>query len=341
MRLRGFVFLFLVASTAVAGPRPIDSSALPRVLSAVGSRSDGSAGLGDRLTVRVSNVADLLATTGGCNGVVLFLSDMAVPDLPPETCDSRTGAIRFLLDRKPEDDANNRAWRVLLGYPHASLRRVSVSVGTLKLIAIPTNVRAFPLFVIPRFRLVLFFVFLVAFLALALVLSRRTSLIRRAGASAKAPLAPYSFSKSQQLFWSVLVIATFVFLWMMTGEVDTLTGSVLALLGITAGTGVTAWMIDTSRDAGNASSRGFIADILSEGGGIAIHRVQAAVWTLLLGVIFCETVYRTLFMPQFSFTLVGLMGITTGTYAAFKLAARTPPSGTREVLPVPGRSSPS
>jgi hypothetical protein len=106
---------------------------------------------------------------------------------------------------------------------------------------------------------------------------------------------------------------------MMTGEVDTLTDSVLLLPGISGSSTAAAWMVDSSRGAGNAPSRGFLADILSDGGGIALHRVQAAAWTLVLGVVFCVTVYRTLFMAQFSSTILVLMGISAGTYAAFKL----------------------
>lgn len=323
--------LFLVLSSLLATINVTAQPAeTPRVMEAIGSRSDGAAGLGDRLTVRVRKLDTLLETTGGCQGVVLFLSDIAVPNLPPETCDSRSGEVRFLLDRKPEDDSNNRAWHQLLGRPQASLRRVSVSLGTANLAVIPTDVRRFRLFMIPRGELALFFVMLIAFIGVAVMLSRRTSLIRKAGGSGRGALAPYSFSKAQQMFWFVLVLAAFVFLWMMTGEVDTLTESVLALLGVSAGTGVAAWMIDSSRDAGTAPSRGFLTDILSDGGGLAIHRVQAAAWTLVLGVIFCVTVYRTLFMPQFSFTLIALMGISAGTYVGFKLpearASRTNPA---------------
>ena len=310
--------LFLVLSSVLVTIGAAAEPAETRVTEAIGSRPDGAAGLGDRLTVRVRNLDALLVSAGGCKGVVLFFSDMAVPNLPPETCDSRTGEVRFLLDRKPEEDANNRAWHQLLGRPQASLRRVSVSLGTANLAMIPTDVRRFPLFMIPRDELALFVVMLIAFVGVAVMLSRRTSLIRKAGGSGRGALAPYSFSKAQQMFWFVLVLAAFVFLWMMTGEVDTLTESVLALLGVSAATGVVAWMIDSARVAGTAPSRGFLNDILSDGAGLAIHRVQAAAWTLVLGVIFCVTVYQTLFMPQFSFTLIGLMGISAGTYVGFK-----------------------
>ena len=44
-----------------------------------------------------------------------------------------------------------------------------------------------------------------------------------------------------------------------------------------------------------------------------------AVWTVVLGFVFVTTVYRTLAMPDFSATLLGLMGISSGTYVGFKI----------------------
>ena len=49
-------------------------------------------------------------------------------------------------------------------------------------------------------------------------------------------------------------------------------------------------------------------DLLSEGGLISFHRFQIFVWTLVLGIIFIVSVYNELAMPQFSATLLGLLG---------------------------------
>ena len=45
------------------------------------------------------------------------------------------------------------------------------------------------------------------------------------------------------------------------------------------------------------------------------------VWTLVLGVIFVASVYNDLSMPEFSATLLGLMGISSGTYLGVKTQA--------------------
>src|SRR6185503_20122297 len=73
------------------------------------------------------------------------------------------------------------------------------------------------------------------------------------------------------------------------------------------------------RPAQAATSRGFLKDVLSDESGISIHRLQLFVWTLVLGIIFCTVVYGSLEMPQFSNTLLGLMGISSGTYLGLKV----------------------
>src|SRR5207247_7474525 len=67
------------------------------------------------------------------------------------------------------------------------------------------------------------------------------------------------------------------------------------------------------------TSSGFIEDILSDADGISFHRLQIAIWTVVLGIIFCVSIYNVLSMPTFSETLLGLMGISGGTYIGFKL----------------------
>ena len=67
------------------------------------------------------------------------------------------------------------------------------------------------------------------------------------------------------------------------------------------------------------ASQGFLTDVLSDAtDGISIHRFQMFAWTIILGVIFISSVYKELAMPEFSVTLLGLMGISSGTYLGFK-----------------------
>jgi hypothetical protein len=71
-------------------------------------------------------------------------------------------------------------------------------------------------------------------------------------------------------------------------------------------------------DAAPNVSSGFLRDILSDGSGYSFHRFQIFAWTIVLGIIFVSSVYNNLTMPEFSPTLLGLMGLSAGTYIGFK-----------------------
>lgn len=58
----------------------------------------------------------------------------------------------------------------------------------------------------------------------------------------------------------------------------------------------------------------FTTDILSDAGGVNFHRFQMVVWTVVLGIVFIHEVLSRLSMPEFSTTLLTLMGISSGTY---------------------------
>lgn len=65
-------------------------------------------------------------------------------------------------------------------------------------------------------------------------------------------------------------------------------------------------------------------DLLGEDNVITFHRFQIFVWTLVLGIIFANKVYNELSMPEFSSTMLGLLGISAGTYLGFKFPERAP-----------------
>lgn len=70
--------------------------------------------------------------------------------------------------------------------------------------------------------------------------------------------------------------------------------------------------------ASDLASKGFLNDILSDSSGYSFHRFQIFAWTIVLGIMFLSSVYNNLTMPEFSATLLGLMGISSGTYIGFK-----------------------
>jgi len=66
-------------------------------------------------------------------------------------------------------------------------------------------------------------------------------------------------------------------------------------------------------------SQGWFNDITTDLNGTALHRLQVVCWTLTLGIIFVYGVYRELSMPEFSGTLLSLMGISSAGYVGFKM----------------------
>jgi len=69
-------------------------------------------------------------------------------------------------------------------------------------------------------------------------------------------------------------------------------------------------------------STGFWDDLVTDVDGPSFHRFQMIVWTVILGVLFLVGVYRDLAMPEFSGTMLALMGISAGTYLGFKVPER-------------------
>jgi hypothetical protein len=298
------------ATEAVAAPRVKKVEIYSKI-----RRGDG-AGLGDRIVVYVDQFPTLMQQAGGsCNGIVLFLDALAMKGLTPESCDPTRGTVRYQLARTDQTD---KTWHSLLGSPNGWTRPITVSVGPTDQLALPSDVRNFELRILPKFQFYLCFVVLSIALIAFVVLCRKTSMIRSG--------VMYSLSRFQMAFWFFLVIAAYVFMWMITGELDTITESILALVGIGSGTALGAALIDTNAPGVKAiekSSNGFLRDILDDGNGISFHRFQMFVWTVVLGIIFCASVFRHLAMPEFSATLLGLMGISSGTYLGFKFPEKS------------------
>lgn len=79
---------------------------------------------------------------------------------------------------------------------------------------------------------------------------------------------------------------------------------------------------DAKSSAERPTTDGFLSDVLSDINGPTFHRLQIVVWTIVLGLIFILSVWRRLAMPEFSETLLALMGISAGTYIGFKIPER-------------------
>lgn len=142
-----------------------------------------------------------------------------------------------------------------------------------------------------------------------------TGLLRDRGAT-----SPFSLGRLQIAWWLVLTFGGFLFIWLLSGQWrGVMTTGTMALIGISATTGVAARLIDDTPPAsGGATSENFWLDIVSDGENPALHRLQLIAWTILLGGIFAWTVLWTFAFPDFDPNLLLLAGIVGGTYLGFK-----------------------
>jgi len=174
--------------------------------------------------------------------------------------------------------------------------------------------------------------------------------------------------------WFIVIVVCYIFIWMVTGTIESISVSALGLMGISAATGLGAEAVNAAKrneartgdgakiinlkshlssveksltsypndvalqDEKEAIKReiralknkvqprtqGFWKDIFCDVNGLSFHRLQMFVWTVVLLIIFVITVYRNLAMPEFSATLLALMGISGGTYIGFKFPEERP-----------------
>jgi hypothetical protein len=68
-------------------------------------------------------------------------------------------------------------------------------------------------------------------------------------------------------------------------------------------------------------------DLVQETDSPSLHRFQMMAWTLLLGLVFLDSVYFKLAMPEFDTSLLTLIGISNGAYLGFKFQTSSVTTG--------------
>lgn len=145
--------------------------------------------------------------------------------------------------------------------------------------------------------------------------------------------ASYSFSKSQIAYWTFIVVACFIYIWGFTGDLNSINTTALILLGISAATTSVGTAINKNQEDKaktqdekaikklgefRTTKKNFFIDILSDGGGISIHRLQALIFNIVFGIAFVKSVIIDYSMPEFSEVQLVLLGLSNGTYAFIK-----------------------
>jgi len=359
----------------------------------------GELALFKTIEVEVENLPEWTKQKGNDpSKFILYIDGNAVKDLPLGLVENK---LQFDLKRNSN---NKEAWTTILSRKTGDFltRTVPITVGY-DGVQVGSNVKS-TLTIVNGFWFKIFTVSFLALIALFGWLACKSDIIRDAGPQpggidqyGKAKRKTYSMARTQMALWFFVVIISYVFIWMVTSDLSNLDPSVLGLIGISAGTGLVAAIVDSGKrsdqenlsraleekgkndeveaarlkseiNALNAAvsavpapanldeqrtamagkqaelaakeneiaqanqkiqelspaaqagaSKRFIDDILSDDDGISFHRFQIFAWTIVLIFIFIASVYNTLTMPDFDATLLGLMGISGGTYIGFKL----------------------
>jgi len=351
------------------------------------------AGIGDTIIVTVEN----LSSDVNPANLLLYIDGRPLKGLNSYWWNPPANQIAFDLKRTDDSSA---VWSALLSKPGFNpFRMEHISVGTTEkpFATDKTQPPTILLRVYHRGWAIFSFILLILTLGLFVFLAKRTGIIRDPGPPKAATTErPYSLARAQAAVWFFLVIASFVLIYVITGDYNTITEQALILMGIGTGTALGSAMIDANKsqsandalgtlnpqqaqlteelkqltaqrdqlqtqitNAGGAAtaqdkqtlsdlnvqisqkqatlteinkqitdassglskptSEGFGRDMLTDVNGINFHRFQMVVWTVVVGFLFCAGVYSTLAMPQFSGTLLALMGISAGTYLGFKI----------------------
>ena len=371
------------ASQPQQSPTP---DASPKVIRAIGDVE-----LDDVIEVNIENL-EKWAEKNDVTKLVPYINGRSIKGNYPEELHLERGRIIYHLEITPE---NKQTWIDLLGEPHSLRRPVTLSVGpegtgsafdSIHERDNPINMTV----ISPVYGLIALLIITVT-LILLLWLVTHTNIIREPGVCpTPGKRRPYNLGRAQMAFWFFLIYASYVTIWLITGALDTITTSLLALMGISAGTALGEAMIDNGKDTAKTNqvtdltaekqaleqsisetqpqleaaneaastaltdqsnrdalnrqltdsrtrlgqidqqlrtlssqqssmvSSGFLRDILSDSSGYSFHRFQIFAWTIVLGIIFISSVYNRLSMPEFSPTLLGLMGLSAGTYIGFK-----------------------
>lgn len=376
--------------TPAASPSPVTTPTPLPVPSPKVKGSEGRLELDQIIQVEVDHFNEWAATNDPTK-LVPFINGRAIRGNYPEEIHPDRNRLHFHLEITPD---NKEVWTDLLGSPEGMRRPVTFTVGLENqspFDSVYDQSHPLLLTLISRVYGVVAFVVVLLTLILLLWLAGKTNLIREPGpCPVPGKLRPYNLGRSQMAFWFFLIYASYLTIWLITDALDTITPSLLGLMGISAGTALSEALIDSGKtnttsdqlqsiaaekqsleesipelqsevtalnaktaltpedtsnrdslnkqlqdartrlaqvtqqlalltpSAASGVSKGFLRDILSDGSGYSFHRFQIFAWTIVLGIIFIASVYNKLTMPEFSATLLGLMGISSGTYIGFK-----------------------
>jgi len=250
--LLALLSLNLMAQTTVPKPDTVVDAYLD------GNQKQKSAAISDILVVNVAHVTGLLAAPNSIKQIRLFINSIEIEGSVPIGWNLHgDGAdLKFLLQRT---DVNNKTWNMLLGYPEFGKQffnlPVSISIGLTGQNAQATKINSFQFVRIDQGWFWGCIVVLLIYFGVLFWYAKTTPMLRDAPADL-TPLgipglaagnAPYSLGKVQMAFWFSIVLASYIFIWLITDNYELITTGTLVLIGIGAGTGLGAVSINNSK----------------------------------------------------------------------------------------------
>jgi outer membrane murein-binding lipoprotein Lpp len=217
-----------------------------------------SAAISDILVVSIAHVNGLLATQNGVKQVRLFINSIEIEgSVPVGWYLHGDGAeLKFLLKRT---DVNNKTWNMLLGYPEFGSQffrlPLSISIGLTGQSAQATKIDAFQFVRIDKGWFWTCLAVILIYCGVLLRFAIATPMLRDTPADLtplgipglSAGNAPYSLGKVQMAFWFSIILASYIFIWLITDNYELITTGTLVLIGIGAGTGLGAVSINNNK----------------------------------------------------------------------------------------------
>jgi hypothetical protein len=303
----------------------------PYVLSAA-SRNTGhaaEAGLEEEISVIIVNGGQLIdEATAQNKNIILYLDRMPLKGIYPNsnTINGDKVDLHFFVSHS---EGPISLWGHFISTRKSGeffTCRVSLSVGIEDQAAVPTLVKdnnAFTLLLVSQPWFTVCIILLIALFILFLLLAVKSDILRDVGPNPDTGRKPFSLALAQMAIWFFVIMASWLLLYVVKHTFNTITDTLVTMMGISAGTGLGGVAIDTNRERPTKKSQGFLKDILSDEYGISLHRFQIFAWTFVMVAVFIRQVTAYLTMPEFDSSLLILMGISSGTYLGFKVTEKS------------------
>jgi hypothetical protein len=300
------------------------------------------------ITLRIQGLDSLIGNRK--DSLMIWLNGVAFPNLKIWNVNLCNQEMTFILSR---DTSSKSPWNMFYAYPYRETTKLAkLQVGTKSKCL--TTEKEIAIHIRETWMIWAGIACLIALAVLFIYLVKKKELLRDfmyfndgsvAGVNAVKVVdsygpdptnevlrseIPYSLARTQLAFWTLVVVFSLIFIWFNTDTLGYITTTAITLLGISGGTSVVAKIIDTSHKntsqlisaqqfKDNYKSQGLLTDIMSDEKGISVHRFQLVLFTLGLGIYFIWHVIYYLQMPDYSTTLLMLIGVSNTTYAGLKI----------------------